>query len=973
MLRNRILVVWIYSLFVLAHSAFGLAEDLAPQDRALQEYFEDQTAQVEKSTIKLLSTDYPAHQEEYRAELAEMLGLSPLPERTDLKATITGELVYDDIVIKKLHYQASPGLYVTANLYVPKEQTEPLPAILYVCGHSRNVEGDVSYGNKAGYHHHGVWFARNGYVCLMIDTIQLGEFQGVHHGTYRMGMWWWNARGYTPAGVEAWNGIRGIDYLQSLPEVDPERIGVTGRSGGGAYSWWVAALDTRVKAAVPVAGITSMRNHIVDGCISGHCDCMFQVNSQQWDYAMVSALVAPRPLLLTNTDKDTIFPLDGVMDVFWKTRSVYEQFGAEKNLGLAISEGPHKDTQRLQVNAFEWFDRFLKQRDEQALPAEKIATPSELRVFEELPADEITSHAHDTFVKAAEVPLPKSLVEWKKMRGKWSQQLRKYCFAAWPEQGAASAPTPVKSDESWPENVEDYTFQSQAHVPLRFLVQEAANLDRNKPVSCELQIVEDAESEREALTGELEPQTIRVVFAPRGLGRDAWTGDEKALTHIRRRFALLGQSLDAMRVYDIKSLGHQLRTAMPYEVKKLTGVASNQSAGNLLYASLFSDQPFDQLQLTHLPKSHMDGPVYLNVLKFLDLPQALAVAAEGTTITLQETDPVVLEYLQDLSKIEGIRVQPVTCNGQQVTQLNPAQQSEHLSEAVVDMWNQTMGGMQFWSDLHFLAQYRIQQNVFTQQCRLLDRKNKRYASGSFAECLAALDKLRIEENLQPATGEVVILLHGIVRSAHSFDPMQKQLEQEGYYVCNVNYPSTQITIQQAAENLNRVISSLSEASTIHLVGHSMGGLVIRAWFGLEQSQEVRETRIGKVVMMGTPNHGAEMADFFAKFPPYQWVMGQAGQQLRTTDETIRSLPIPTVPFGIIAGARGTQSKGYNPLLEGDDDGTVTVASTHLEGATDFYTYPALHMFLMRDQRSIDAVSHFLRKGTFLSEQSSLGQ
>ncbi|WP_293622412.1 prolyl oligopeptidase family serine peptidase, partial [Salinisphaera sp.] len=63
------------------------------------------------------------------------------------------------------------------------------------------------------------------------------------------------------------------------PEVDPERIGVTGRSGGGAYSWWVAALDERVKAAVPVAGITSMRNHVIDGCVEGHCDCMYQVNS----------------------------------------------------------------------------------------------------------------------------------------------------------------------------------------------------------------------------------------------------------------------------------------------------------------------------------------------------------------------------------------------------------------------------------------------------------------------------------------------------------------------------------------------------------------------------------------------------------------------------------------------------------------------------------------------------------------------
>ena len=157
-----------------------------------------------------------------------------------------------------------------------------------------------------------------GYVCLTIDTLQLGEIEGLHHGTYREGMWWWLSRGYTPAGVEAWNCIRALDYLQSRPEVDGDKLGVTGRSGGGAYSWWIAALDERIKAAVPVAGITNLKNHVIDGAVEGHCDCMFMVNTYQWDYAQVAALVAPRPLLISNTDKDSIFPLDGVVDVYRK-------------------------------------------------------------------------------------------------------------------------------------------------------------------------------------------------------------------------------------------------------------------------------------------------------------------------------------------------------------------------------------------------------------------------------------------------------------------------------------------------------------------------------------------------------------------------------------------------------------------------------------------------------------------------------
>ena len=217
-------------------------------------------------------------------------------------------------------------------------------------------------------------------------------------------MLWWMSRGYTPAGVEAWNGIRAIDYLLTRTEVDGSRIGVTGRSGGGAYSWWITALDERVKVSVPVAGITSLRNHIIDGCIEGHCDCMFMVNSSQWDFAEVAALVAPRKLLISNTDNDIIFPLDGVVDVYNKTRRIYKLLGVENNIGLHVTDGGHSDTQPLRMGAFHWFNKHLK--GESSLvrtTAEKFFEPENLKVFTELPQDEITSTIHD-IVPVASAP-----------------------------------------------------------------------------------------------------------------------------------------------------------------------------------------------------------------------------------------------------------------------------------------------------------------------------------------------------------------------------------------------------------------------------------------------------------------------------------------------------------------------------------------------------------------------------------------
>src|SRR5262249_3445585 len=159
-----------------------------------------------------------------------------------------------------------PGLYVTANLYLPKTKAkQKYPAILYVCGHATVIENGVSFGSKAHYQYHPAWFAAHGYVCLILDTLQLSEIPALHHGTYRENMWWWKSRGYTPAGVELWNAIRALDYLETRPEMDAKKIGVTGRSGGGATSWWLAAADDRVQVAVPVAGITDLYSHLCEG------------------------------------------------------------------------------------------------------------------------------------------------------------------------------------------------------------------------------------------------------------------------------------------------------------------------------------------------------------------------------------------------------------------------------------------------------------------------------------------------------------------------------------------------------------------------------------------------------------------------------------------------------------------------------------------------------------------------------------
>ena len=182
-----------------------------------------------------------------RRQLLEMLGLDPLPDRTPLRPKITGRLDRPNFTVEKLVFQSLPGLYVTGNLYLPKISPKPFPTILYLCGHAPHP-----LGAKFNYQDRAAWFARNGFACLILDTLEFGEVAGIHHGLHDLNMWNWLSLGYTPAGVEVWNAIRALDYLESRPEIDSTRLGLTGISGGGAITWYTAAVDERVAAAAPV-------------------------------------------------------------------------------------------------------------------------------------------------------------------------------------------------------------------------------------------------------------------------------------------------------------------------------------------------------------------------------------------------------------------------------------------------------------------------------------------------------------------------------------------------------------------------------------------------------------------------------------------------------------------------------------------------------------------------------------------------
>jgi dienelactone hydrolase len=558
-----------------------LALIAAQDDQAVRQELARQAARLERDFLPGVGAElFEQMRPGLRRDYLEMLGLHPLPDRTPLKATITGMLDFPDFKVEKLHYQSRPGLYVTANLYLPK-QAGPHPAILYSCGHA----GRKRDGNKTAYQDHGIWFAKHGYVCLVVDTLQLGEIGAVHHGTYREQRWWWQSAGYTPAGVECWNAVRGLDYLETRPEVDKTRIGATGISGGGAATFWIAAADPRVKAAAPVSGMADLGYYVAEDGVDGHCDCMFLYNTRRWNWTQIAALIAPRPLLFVNSDNDPIFPMSANERVIARLEHLYARFGRSDQVDALVSIGGHAYRQDLRRGIFEWFNRHLKEDARPVLdPDAGLASPipgAELRVFledKDLPADERNTRIDEDFAPVSRPPLPAEGVfpDW---QAALKARLQRVVFG--PE-------LPIERSPEFREG----TLIAPSGEDARW----AAPFVRNTPH----QLLPD----------------------PR-----QWTRKNPPNT-IERSLALLGDTRDGR-------LTRKLYAAMHGGARRVLGRGPEGVAA--AYAAIFAPD-IEEVVIVDPTSTHRNGPHYLGVLQTLDIPDALGLLAPRRLVLVNAKD-----------------------------------------------------------------------------------------------------------------------------------------------------------------------------------------------------------------------------------------------------------------------------------------------------------------------------------------------
>jgi len=208
----------------------------------------------------------------------------------------------------------------------------------------------------------------------------------------------------------------------------------------------------------------------------------------------------------------------------------------------------------------------------------------------------------------------------------------------------------------------------------------------------------------------------------------------------------------------------------------------------------------------------------------------------------------------------------------------------------------------------------------------------------------------------------VVLLHGLCRTSASMDRMAAALTKAGYVVDNFDYASRRAGVGKLSEEvIGAAMKShkLEGCDSIHFVTHSLGGILVRDYFSRH-----RDPRLGRVVMLGPPNQGSEVADHLKEWRIYRWVNGPAGAELGTDSESVPNQLGPvTFELGVIAGDRSIN--WINSLMiTGSDDGKVSVRNTRVEGMKDQWVVHTAHPFLMRNREVIDATIRFLQHGKF---------
>lgn len=418
--------------------------------------------------------EWLAHAAHLQKQILFSAGLWPMPVKTPIKAVIFGKTDRGDHTVEKVYFESLPGFYVTGNLYRPKNVSGKAPGVL--CPHGHWTYGRFENTPLNSGPARAANFARQGYVAFSYDMIGYGDNAAISHrfgsghreGTIdRETLWSINL-----LGLQLWNSIRSVDFLLSLPEIDPDRIACTGESGGATQTFLLTATDDRIKVAAPV----NMISFIMQGGSLCENAPNLRIDTNNVEFG---ALMAPRPLMMVSATGD--WTKNTMTAEYPAVRGIYRLFGAEDKITAVQINAPHNYNQESREAVYGWFAHWLLGRSKTSPVKERgggVASLSDLMVFFGRPRPEneldeagLSASLIEARQKQLKESLPTDPASLERFRETFGTALKYSLMAEYPnaDQIVAGPPVPTQSEET----------VKLVREPVKVVTKEVFSISRN--------------------------------------------------------------------------------------------------------------------------------------------------------------------------------------------------------------------------------------------------------------------------------------------------------------------------------------------------------------------------------------------------------------------------------------------------------------------------------------------------------------
>ena len=620
---------------------------------ALQRHMERVTAnRTEQAFAGLKSPkDWRDRRATIKARLEHVMGYDREWPEEPPQVQITNTITRPEFTVECVVAETAPGIYVTANLYLPVDGEKPCPVIIYQSGHWPNSP----WGHKTLFKTHAAWFASRGIAMLIMDSIEMGELRVTHHGLIQYRWYDLISRGYSPLAVEVFNARRMIDYLVTRGDIDPARIGATGISGGGVTTFFLTAADERVAAGAPVSGVCSSFGQIEGRLSWMHCDCMYLMNSYGLTYAEIGALTAPRHMLLCNAESDIMFPMTYFNQLVGEMSKVYRLLGAGEKIGTATVPGRHADSEEIRLPVYEFYMRLFMGKDlnlTQHGAVDTSFTDEQLLCMRSgFPLDERLTGIHKEFMpRAALIPQQLNQSGREVRLEELASLLRERVFGYFPQDD--HAPTPEWGEEFnlWGRRVRKVSYEGWDGIRINGWYSLPGHIDNETKLPAVLVI---NKGHSFSYVPPLRPEGYdwgdRAVLAVELLDSGTRAIDDSLAHQMKRQALIIGRSFDGMRVYELLRSLQLLRSMHSVDASNVTVAGKGVLGIDGLYSALLSPGPPVKSVVDSPTASHIEGPYFLGILRETDIPEVISLLRPRVRVIgeipteiesyMQQTDP----------------------------------------------------------------------------------------------------------------------------------------------------------------------------------------------------------------------------------------------------------------------------------------------------------------------------------------------